>query len=121
MKVVEIPTDRINDAESFHDVFAEILGFPDFYGRNWAAWVDCMSSLDEPDHGMTSVTVEKGEVLTLKLSSYPSFRERCPDLLNDLLEEAAFVNWRQIEAGRQRSSRLRSTTEDWSGRGQAAR
>ena len=49
---------------------------------------------------MTSITVRKGEVLTLKLLSYPSFREICPELLNDLLEEAAFVNWRQIKAGR---------------------
>ncbi|MDQ3620279.1 MAG: barstar family protein [Actinomycetota bacterium] len=99
MMVIEIPTDRISDVESFHTVFAELMGFPDFYGRNMAAWVDCMSSVDDPESGMTSVTVKEGEVLTLKLVSYPSFRDRCPDLLNDLVEEAVFVNWRRIESG----------------------
>jgi len=53
MKVVEIPTQKIENAESFHEVFAEVLGFPDFYGRNVDAWIDCMSSGDDPTSGMT--------------------------------------------------------------------
>ena len=36
--LVKIPTEQITDWETFHTVFAEILGFPDFYGRNMNAW-----------------------------------------------------------------------------------
>ena len=36
--LVRIDTKRIRDWASFHDVFAEALGFPDFYGRNMVAW-----------------------------------------------------------------------------------
>jgi RNAse (barnase) inhibitor barstar len=32
--LVSIPTLRISDWDSFHSVFAEVFGFPDFYGRN---------------------------------------------------------------------------------------
>ncbi|MCA9610738.1 MAG: barstar family protein [Myxococcales bacterium] len=32
--IVAIPTRRIVDWDTFHDVFAEAFGFPGFYGRN---------------------------------------------------------------------------------------
>ena len=48
MPVVRIPTSRITDWDSFHRVFVEIMGFPEFYGRNMNAWIDCMTSLDSP-------------------------------------------------------------------------
>ncbi len=37
MPVVSIPTDKILDESSFHTVFAEVMGFPDFYGH--ATWM----------------------------------------------------------------------------------
>ncbi len=37
MGVVTIDTRRITDWETFHDVFAEVFGFPEFYGRNMEA------------------------------------------------------------------------------------
>jgi hypothetical protein len=46
--IVTIPADRITDWESFHSVFKQALGFPDFYGRNMDAWNDCMTYLDDP-------------------------------------------------------------------------
>ena len=36
---------KITDYETFHDVFAEIFGFPGFHGRNLDAWIDCRSLL----------------------------------------------------------------------------
>ena len=43
-----MPTARLNgelftDWESFHTVSAEVFGFPEFYGRNMNAWIDCLS------------------------------------------------------------------------------
>ncbi len=49
MAVVRLDCDRITDWESFHSLFAEVFGFPDFYGRNMNAWIDCMSYLDDSE------------------------------------------------------------------------
>ena len=99
MKIVRIDANRITDGESFHHVFAETFGFPDFYGRNMDAWIDCLSDLDEPSTAMTTVHIPSGEVLVLHLDNAQDFARRCPDLYTDLVECAAFVNYRRIEAG----------------------
>ena len=46
MAVLEVDCRQITDWDSFHDVFARACGFPDFYGRNLNAWIDCMTYLD---------------------------------------------------------------------------
>lgn len=95
--IVAIDTDRIHDWDSFHDVFAEVLGFPEFYGRNLNAWIDCMTDLDNPGTGMTSIHCSPNSVVTLQLRNVDSFAKRCPDQYAALVECAAFVNWRRIE------------------------
>lgn len=40
MTAIPIPTNRITDWHTFHEVFAATLGFPDYYGRNMNAWID---------------------------------------------------------------------------------
>jgi len=99
MTVLSIDTERITDWETFHDVFAESLGFPPFYGRNMDAWIDCLTSVDDPDAGMSKVTVQPGAVLTLQLENVSDFASRCPELYAAVVECAAFVNWRRIEQG----------------------
>ncbi len=98
MPIVDIPVWQIHDWDSFHDVFATALGFPEFYGRNLDAWIDCLTYRDEDD-GMASVTVEPGDVLTLQFGEASAFARRCPDQYAALVEAAAFVNWRRIETG----------------------
>lgn len=98
-KIIRIDTRQIQDWDSFHDVFARELGFPGFYGRNMDAWVDCLTSLDEPDDAMTSVHVLKGDVLTLHLDHIDDLASRCPDIYEAMLDCTAFVNYRRIEAG----------------------
>jgi RNAse (barnase) inhibitor barstar len=97
--VVSIDCSRIRDWDSFHDEFASTFGFPDFYGRNMNAWVDCMTSIDQPDDGMTSVHASKESVLTLQLENVAVFRENHPDLYAAIIECSAFVNWRRLEVG----------------------
>lgn len=96
--IVQIPTDEIVDWPSFHEVFANALGFPEFYGRNMNAWVDCLTYADEED-GMRNVVVPAGEVLTLELQGVASFAQRCPEQYAAVVESSAFVNWRRIEQG----------------------
>jgi hypothetical protein len=98
MPVVEIPTPMISDWETFHDVFAAALGFPEFYGRNMNAWIDCLTYADEDD-GMRAVVVPPEDVLTLQLAEATEFATRCPEQYAAVVECTAFVNWRRIEAG----------------------
>jgi len=97
--LVKLDTARICDWNTFHDVFADILGFPSFYGRNMNAWIDCMTYLDEPAPGMSTLHVEPGDVLTLQLEAVDEFAARCPDQYAALVECVAFVNWRRVEQG----------------------
>jgi len=94
MLVVAIPTARIKDWESFHDVFASTLRFPDHYGRNMDAWIDCLSFPDS----MTELAIEPGEVLMLDLGLVEDFRTRCPDQYKAIVECAAFVNSRRLDS-----------------------
>jgi hypothetical protein len=89
----------ISDAISFHQVFACVLGFPAFYGNNLSAWVDCMSDLDDPTAGMSSVVLAPGETLVIAVDHASDFKRNCPDMWQALLECAAFVNWRRVEQG----------------------
>jgi len=99
MKTVRIDTRRIKDWDTFHDLFAEVFGFPSFYGRNMDAWIDCMSYLDSPEDEMTSIRVQPNEVLTIHLEEASDFAERCPEQYKALVECSAFVNYRRVENG----------------------
>lgn len=97
--LLQVDLRSITDSNSFHSFFANALGFPGFYGRNMDAWVDCMSCLDDPDAGMTSIHVPPGSVLVLHLEGTGDFQRRCPDLYAALIECSSFVNWRRVEQG----------------------
>jgi len=98
---VQIDGSKISDWASFHDHFAAALGFPDFYGSNMDAWNDCMTYLDDPEAGMTSVHVRPGDILVLCVSAVADFKKRCPEIYDALVECSAFVNYRRIDKGKQ--------------------
>ena len=77
-KNIQIDGSKITDWDSFHDQFSETLGFPGFYGRNMNAWNDCMTSLDAPDDGLSSVHVTPGDVLVLCISGVGRSQEEVP-------------------------------------------
>ena len=97
--VITVPVHEIADWPTFHDVFKKALGFPDFYGRNMNAWIDCMTSVDAAEGGLSSVTVAPGEILVLRVDDPFGFRQRCPEQYNALIECSAFVNFRRTELG----------------------
>lgn len=39
------PEDSDDEYKNFHQKMAETFGFPDFYGKNLAALIDCLSDL----------------------------------------------------------------------------
>lgn len=97
--LIDVPAKRIVDWTTFHEVFAEALGFPDFYGRNMDAWIDCMTDADDPDTGMVRLAVQPGQLMTLKITDAADFAKRCPEQFNALIECTAFVNYRRVETG----------------------
>jgi RNAse (barnase) inhibitor barstar len=96
---IKLPVEEITDWPTFHMVFQRTFGFPDFYGRNMDAWVDCMTSLDTHDDGLTTITLSPGEMLILRVDHAFEFRQRCPEQYNALIECCAFVNYRRVERG----------------------
>jgi hypothetical protein len=100
MTLIQLPTDQITDFESFHTICKQIFGFPDFYGRNMDAWIDCLTYLDEDD-GMSQVAVELGGRLEIEVMDTIVFTERVPDVFQAFVECTAYVNIRHIEAGKQ--------------------
>lgn len=95
---VKIDCARITDWPSFHAVFSEAFGFPDFYGKNISALIDCLTSLDAPEDGMTKLHCAPGTAMTLHLDHVREFRRRCPEQYAAIVECSAFVNWRRNEA-----------------------
>ncbi len=98
-KIVNIPVEKITDWASFHAVFKQTLGFPSFYGCNMNAWIDCMTSVDSAEDRMSTVTVEPGGLLVLKIDDPCSLGKRCPEQDDALIECTAFVNYRRTEIG----------------------
>ena len=96
MPIVRIDAGRIRDWEDFHSVFAQELGFPAFYGRNMNAWVDCMTSLDDPGSGLTTVRGAADDPVVLRLDDVDAMPA---EIYQALVESAGFVNWRRMEAG----------------------
>jgi hypothetical protein len=88
---------RILDWTSFHSVFSEALGFPDYYGRNMNAWIDCLTYVDDPDDQQTKIHAPPGGVLVLCLNNVKDFAARCPEQYAALIECSAFVNWRRLD------------------------
>ena len=98
-KIINLPTEKIADWDSFHDVFSETFGFPDYYGRNMDAWNDCMSSINSSENGMCRFTIPRGDLLTIKIENVADFKASCPEQYKALLECVAFVNYSRVEIG----------------------
>jgi len=97
--VVAIDALKIHDWGSCHDALVAAFGFPDFCGHNKNAWIDCMTSLDDPTAGMSKVHAPPGGVVVLKLDHAHDLAARCPEIYAALVECAAFVNWRRLDVG----------------------
>ena len=96
---VSLDCEDIRDWETFHEVFAQVFGFPGCYGRNMDAWIDCVTSLDAPADGMSNVYCAPGTALTLALDNVRDFANRCTEQYKALIECSAFVNWRRLAVG----------------------
>ena len=100
MRTVKIDSAKILDKDGFHRFFSDLFGFPDYYGSNMNAWIDCMTYLDDKESGMTTkINVNKGELIVLQLENAEALRKQAPEVYSDLIKCSAFVNYRRIEVG----------------------
>jgi RNAse (barnase) inhibitor barstar len=95
-QTARVQSKNITDWDSFHLVFAETMGFPEFYGRNMNAWIECMTGFDD---AMTRFTVARGELFHLEVADTKNFVQRLPEIFQAFIEGAAFVNSRRVEQG----------------------
>jgi len=99
MATVRLDTHAISDWQSFHEESRRAFGFPDFYGMNMNAWIDCLTYLDEGD-GMSRFHLAKGETLEIEVSDADNFRSRVPEIFDALVECSSVVNNRHTEEGK---------------------
>lgn len=97
---IDIDCNQITDWDTFFDVFTEKMGFPGFFGRNMNAWIDCMSSFDEPEAELTTIYPPLNGHLILNLLQTDSLSQRCPDIYSALLDCSAYVNGRYIRSAK---------------------
>jgi hypothetical protein len=94
-----IDTRAIHDWDTLHTACKEAFGFPDFYGRNGDAFIDCLTYLDEGD-GMSRFVLKPGETLSVELLDAYEFAGRAPDLAAALIAWIGAVNERYVEDGK---------------------
>lgn len=58
-----------------------------------------MTSIDQPEHGMTSVHAAAGGMFVLRLDDCTEFAQRCSEQYEAILDCSGAVNLGRIEAG----------------------
>ena len=93
MKMVRLVIDflKIKTVDNFHDEMKKLFGFPDFYGRNIHALIDCLTSLRYPEDGMTSVNIDKNSAVLLEVRNLDYTKY---DLIEMLFSSVQYVNFR---------------------------
>jgi RNAse (barnase) inhibitor barstar len=74
----------------FHADVQRVLGFPEYYGKNLASWVDCVAEIDVPD--------ESGMALVFR--RYDVFAKAQPQLAQTILDSLETTSRRFLLTGR---------------------
>ena len=98
MADVRIDGRKIRDWQTFHDACARAFGFPDVYGRNMNAWIDCLTYVREGD-GMSRFELGSTDVLRIEVEGAEAFSKQAPEVFVAFLECTAVVNRRHRESG----------------------
>ena len=105
---VTIDFTKINNWDDFHSQFSQVMGFPGFYGKNMNAWIDCMSYIDDPESGMSEITIKQNQSLNILVAGTEKAFETCPEIIKEFFICTSFVNKRFIES--ESKTRLNITT-----------
>ena len=105
MTTVRLDGECIKDWESFHSECEREFGFPEFYGRNMDAWVDCLSYLRDED-GMTKFRLKPDEILQIEVSKAALLKQSAPEILDDLTFCIEAINERYEDYGEKPALKL---------------
>ena len=96
MKLKKLSVDfrQVQNLEEMHNALAKIFDFPDFYGKNVNALIDCWSSLRYPENGMVGVSIDKDESLLLEVKAMSRLD---PIMMNHFVNAVEGVNERSME------------------------
>jgi Barstar (barnase inhibitor) len=97
--LIRVDARRLTDSAGLHAALSEAFGFPDSYGKNLDALVDCLTHLDDPRAGMSRVQVFPGQVALLVLDHADAKAKPQAAQVRALVDAVAFVNWRRLEKG----------------------
>jgi hypothetical protein len=95
----------ITDWPSFHAASKQAFGFPDFYGNNMDAWVDCLSYLRDED-GMSAFRLAPDEVLDIEVTQAEQLRKQAPQILDELAFCVEAINDRYADYGEKPALKL---------------
>jgi len=98
MAQVILDGSAITDWPSFHAACRREFGFPDFYGDNLDAWVDCLSYLRD-DEGMTRFRLGEDEVLRIEIRNAAALRAKAPEIPEELAFCVEAINDRYADYG----------------------
>ncbi len=87
---------QVKTIDDFYDQLSDKFGFPDFFGRNGDALIDCLFSLRYPQDEMTSIHITDDEYLLLELKGFSSVDQKIKDTLIICIE---FVSKKCREKG----------------------
>jgi hypothetical protein len=94
--IIRIDARKMADAANMHAALSDAFGFFSGYGKNLDALIDCLSSLDDPKAGLSSVQLFPGEILLLVIENVS---KKSAAQVKSLTDAVAFVNWRRWERG----------------------
>lgn len=105
MKAVELTIDfkNIKTKADFHHKMSDFFGLPDFYGNNFDALLDCLSSLRIPDDEMTNVNISQDEYILLRVVN---LRSLSPEIAYSFCSVIQSVNQRGYYYGEKDTMRL---------------
>jgi RNAse (barnase) inhibitor barstar len=87
MTTHKIDTNQITSWKQFHNLFSTKFNFPDYYGKNMNAWIDCME-----DFAIDGLTI-------IEFGDCKVFKKSQPEIHSAILECSAFINYRSTESG----------------------
>jgi hypothetical protein len=78
----------------FHSECKRGFGFPDFYGCNMNAWIDCLTYMTDGGDGMSRFMLDHNEILTIRVINCQKLSSIQEEILDTLIECTGFVNER---------------------------
>lgn len=88
-KKIRIDFTRIKTENQLYDELSNLPGFPDFFGRNICALIDCLFNLRYPQAEMTKIHLTTSEYLLMELNDFSTASNEIQELLMLAIENVS--------------------------------